>query len=62
VEARHGLDGTDFRLHFTQTPSATQDLIRERFMNSVDGKPLLLQAEIIVGRRSVFMEMLRRGK
>ncbi len=62
VEARHGLDGTDFRLQFTQTPSATQDLIRERFVNSADGKPLLLQAEIVVGRRSVFMEMLRRGK
>jgi len=62
VEARHGPDGTDFRLEFTQTPSATQNFIRKRFMNSTDGNPLTLQAEIIVGRRSLFMEMFRRGK
>ncbi len=52
----------DIRLEFSEIPSIVQGHFFEAFVGDPNGDPLVLQADIIVGSRSLFMEMFGRGE
>lgn len=62
VEVSRDESDARFRLEFQAVPAEVQSRFRESFVGRTDDEFPSLQADIIVGSRSLFMEMFGRGE
>jgi hypothetical protein len=53
---------TGIRIEFTEIPAIVEDHFADVIVNDPSSDPIVLQANIIVGSRSLFMEMFGRGE
>ena len=62
AEVLRGDDNTGVRLEFSDIPPIVQDHFADAIVSDSPSDPLVLQANIVVDSRSLFMEMFGRGE